>query len=345
MSSSSHSRPHVKLIAPLLRSRVSGHTDIRRFIGNSPALRDVVRKLPSIVDATGPVLVTGETGTGKDLIARNIHALGPRRKEPFLVQNCAALPADLFESELFGHTAGAFTGATRDRPGLFELAHGGTLFLDEIAELALPLQAKLLRVLEDQRVRRLGDNTERDVDFRLVAATNRDMQSELGAGRFRSDLFYRINVFTVTLPPLRDRREDVPALARHFLEQIARRRGITTPPLARSVLDALGRHDWPGNVRELANVIERAVAYAGAQALAVEHLDLPEQRDQEMRGSLHRRRHALERTLIENAVRRHSGNVSAAARSLDITRQHLSHLLRKHGLDAKQLGATTTRSQ
>jgi transcriptional regulator with GAF, ATPase, and Fis domain len=205
------------------------------------------------------VLILGETGVGKELIARTIHKESPRSGGPFVVVNCAALPPSLIESELFGHEKGAFTGADRQRRGRFELAHRGTIFLDEVGELPLEMQPKLLRVLQEGEIERVGGSQPIPVDVRVIAATNRDLKADIGAGRFREDLFYRISVYPITVPPLRDRREDIPSLVRHFTRHFARRRGRDISEIPAEVMRRLDSYQWPGNVRELQNVIERAV--------------------------------------------------------------------------------------
>jgi DNA-binding NtrC family response regulator len=291
------------------------------------------------------VLVTGESGTGKELVARALHAAGPRARRPFVALNCAALPAELAEAELFGHVRGAFTGAVHDRAGLFEAADGGTLFLDEIGDMPLGLQAKLLRVLEAGEVTRVGATRPVAVDVRVVAATHRGLDALVAAGRFRDDLRYRVAVLTVELPPLRERREDVPALAAHFLAHFAERHAVPPRPLADDARRALLAHDWPGNVRELRNAIERALLLADGDAIAA--ADLPA----EVRGStaplrpaeaaaadlpfVEARRRALDafdRAFLAAALERHGGNVSAAARVLGLHRPSLQKLIARLGL-------------
>jgi len=232
------------------------------IVGTSPALRQVLEQIAVVAPTRANVLVLGESGTGKELVARAIHETSPRAAKALVRVNCASVPKDLFESEFFGHVKGAFTGAVRDRVGRFELADGGTLFLDEVGEIPQDLQAKLLRVLQEGQFERVGEERTRTVDVRIVAATNRDLLAEVRAGRFRQDLYYRLGVFPVLLPPLRERLSDVPALAEHFVRVSAERLGVRRPKVMRSEIDALARYDWPGNVRELQNVIERAVILA-----------------------------------------------------------------------------------
>ncbi|HXI52290.1 MAG TPA: sigma 54-interacting transcriptional regulator [Candidatus Saccharimonadales bacterium] len=250
-------RKDLELANELLRD------DLRRnfgnIVGNSPALGKVLGQIATVAPTEANVLILGESGTGKELVAQAIHDLGARKERSLVRVNCASIPKDLFESEFFGHVRGAFTGAVRDRVGRFELANGGTLFLDEVGEIPLDLQSKLLRVLQEGQFERLGDDRTRTVAVRVIAATNRDLLAEAEAGRFRVDLYYRLSVFPIELPPLRARAEDIAPLAAHFLAQSARRLGVPTPSLAPFHVRDLQGYDWPGNVRELQNVIERAV--------------------------------------------------------------------------------------
>jgi DNA-binding NtrC family response regulator len=248
---------------------------VRGLVGQSKTMAkilDQVRKLQPL-DKTS-VLILGESGTGKELIARAIHFGGSRAKGPFLPVNCSAVPADLAESLFFGHIQGAFSGATATRKGYFENAHGGTLFLDEIGDMPPPLQAKLLRVLETGRILPLGADREKDVDFRLIAATNADMESEVAAGKFRQDLYYRLARFVAEVPPLRERQEDLPLLVRFFLRLLAGEMGIPNPSISESALGILRNHDYPGNIRELKNLIERALIESGGDEIRPEHLEL-----------------------------------------------------------------------
>src|ERR1700757_3205986 len=234
----------------------------RRFeqiIGNSPALESVLEQVEQVAPTDSTVLIQGETGTGKELIARAIHNLSARCGRPFIKLNCAAIPLDLLESELFGHEKGAFTGAIAQKPGRFELADKGTLFLDEVGDIPLPLQPKLLRILQEQEFERLGSSRTHQVDVRLVAATHRDLAEMVRNGEFRSDLYFRLNVFPVQLPPLRERRDDIPALVSHFVEFLGRRVGRPIDEIHPETMLALRSYDWPGNIRELQNLIERAV--------------------------------------------------------------------------------------
>ncbi len=245
------------------------------LVGQSPALGSVVRQIDLVAPTDATVLILGESGTGKELVAREIHRRSARSSRPLITVNCAAVPRELFESEFFGHARGAFTGALRDRAGRFELADRGTLFLDEIGEIPLELQSKLLRVLQAGDLERVGEDRTRRVDVRLIAATNRDLRAEADAGRFRQDLYYRLSVFPIELPPLRRRTDDIPPLAEHFLALAARKLGRPKPRLTPASLQQLQSHHWPGNVRELQHVIERAVITADGASLAIELPDAP----------------------------------------------------------------------
>lgn len=255
-----------------LQQELKEETNYREIVGRSRAVQEVVRKIELVAPTQAPVLITGESGTGKELIARAIHGAGSRGDRPLIRVNCAAVPADLFESEFFGHVRGAFTGAVADRVGRFELADQGTLFLDEIGEIPLELQGKLLRVLQEGQFERVGDTRTRSVDVRVVAATNRRLDQEVAAGRFREDLFYRLNVFPIESVPLRERPEDIPLLAAHFLGKISRRHGRDGLQLSRADVERLQAYHWPGNVRELENLIERALIVSTGNRLVI---DLP----------------------------------------------------------------------
>jgi DNA-binding NtrC family response regulator len=240
--------------------------------GISDKSKAVFRQIEQVAPSTLSVLVVGESGTGKELVAQTLHQLSPRRRNDFIAVNCAAIPATLLESEIFGHEKGAFTGAVQRKIGCFEMAHRGTLFLDEISEMDSGLQAKLLRVLQEQRFRRVGGTQVIEADVRLIAATNRDPAEAISEGKLREDLYYRLNVFTITLPPLRDRPEDVPLLTRHFAEQYAARNGGAVPTITHGALERMLGHRWPGNIRELKNAVERATLLSGGGPILAEHL-------------------------------------------------------------------------
>jgi DNA-binding NtrC family response regulator len=241
-----------------LRSKVR----FSEIVGKSAALRQVLQEVKLVAPSDATVLILGETGTGKELIARAVHQSSRRSDKPLIRVNCTSIPKELFESEFFGHAKGAFTGAIRDRAGRFEAANGGTLFLDEVGEIPLGLQAKLLRVLQEKSYERIGEERTRQTDVRIVAATNRDLKDEVAAGRFREDLYYRLNVFPLTVPALRERKEDIPFLATHFVDLLVKELGCPKPRLTRAAIETLQDYEWPGNIRELRNVIERAVIFA-----------------------------------------------------------------------------------
>ncbi len=256
----------------LLRRTLKEVWGYGQLVGASPAMREVFGLLELAAPTSAPVLLSGESGTGKELAARTLHELSPRHRDPFVPVNCAAIPETLLESEIFGHEKGAFTGALERRVGCFELAHGGTIFLDEVAEMTPSTQAKFLRILQDGMLRRLGGKTEVAVDVRVVAATNKDPEKAIRDGALREDLYYRLNVFSISLPPLRERREDIPLLIRAFLDEFDAKYDKRVKAVDEIVLEILRRHPWPGNVRELRNVIERAVIACAADVIAPAHL-------------------------------------------------------------------------
>src|SRR5246127_4800200 len=257
-----------------LEEEIRSEMNFAEIVGKSSALRKVLKRVETVAPTDSTVLIYGETGTGKELIARAIHDLSPRKSKPFVKLNCAAIPTGLLESELFGHEKGAFTGAIAQRIGRFEVANGGTIFLDEIGEIPLELQTKLLRVLQEREFERLGSSRTLRTNARLIAATNRDLEAMVSEQKFRSDLFFRLNVFPVHVPPLRERDGDIPLLVRHFTQQFSRRMNKTIETIPSATMDALCRYHWPGNIRELQNVIERAVIISAGPALSVDVADL-----------------------------------------------------------------------
>jgi transcriptional regulator with GAF, ATPase, and Fis domain len=311
-----------------------------QIVGRSPAMGRVLRLVDRVTDLALPVLIVGESGTGKELVARAIHFNGPRRRARIVGENCAAVPESLMESEFFGYVRGAFTGAVRDHAGLFEQAHGGTLFLDEVGETSLDMQKKLLRVLEEGEVRRVGGKASVPVDVRIVSATNRDLSDLLASGRFREDLYYRLAGVVIELPPLRDRREDVEPLLRHFLSEAAPAGAV--PKIDSAALDLLVAYEWPGNVRELRNEARRLVALAEGGTIRPEHLSgrilawhPPEPGRAQGRG-LKPMVEDLERRVLREALQRHGWNKSRAALELGLSRLGLRKKIERYGLDAEQ---------
>ncbi|MEQ8818620.1 MAG: sigma 54-interacting transcriptional regulator [Sumerlaeia bacterium] len=311
------------------------------MVGQSEALRRVLGQVDLVAPTGAAILIEGESGSGKELVARAIHRRSKRADKPLVKVNCAAIPRELFESEFFGHVKGAFTGAVRDRVGRFQLADRGTLFLDEVGEIPLELQSKLLRVLQEGEFERIGETTTRRVDVRIVAATNRDLKREAEAGRFREDLFYRLSVFPVSLPPLRERRDDIPVLLSHFIGQAAQRLGVPAPSVSRTELARLQGYDWPGNVRELAHVVERAVILArggradfsfvtaapGASAPAAEAPKPTVRRDRDLRQEMIAN---IEKALAETGGRIYGPG--GAAELLGVPPTTLSSRIRRWGI-------------
>jgi two-component system response regulator HydG len=314
-------------------------------LGASERWQRVLEIVREWADSDSTILITGETGTGKDLIARLIQRLGPRRERAFVAVNCATIPDNLFESELFGHIKGAFSGASQNRKGLTQEAEGGTLFLDEVGELPLDVQPQLLRFLETGEIRPIGQNRSIRVDTRVVAATNRDLQAMIGAGRFREDLYYRLNVLPLQLPPLRERREDIPLLAERFLQRFTRRLGRPVETISRRAVVVLKSYEWPGNVRELENVIERGVMLAKGKELRPEHLLMPGHDAAAGAGAAATRGGVgddlsvseLERLHVLAVLKRVGGNQKQAAQILEISKSTLWRKLKEYGVDASAL--------
>jgi DNA-binding NtrC family response regulator len=301
-----------------------------KFIANSEAMQPVLRLISSVGPSDANVLITGEHGSGKEVVARTLHALSARASRPLVAVNTGGLPEGVFESELFGHIKGAFTDAKTDRIGRFELAHGGTLFLDEIANIPLSQQAKLLRVLESGEMERVGSSQTRRVDVRIVSATNADLNQEVAAGRFRQDLLFRLNTIEIQIPPLRERRQDIPLLAMYFLERYSqryRKPAKTFDPLA---MQAMLEYAWPGNVRELDHAVERAVLLSAGDAVRVSDLSLKAPRDTQRLEELSLEE--VESLLIRKAIDRYGGNISQAAEALGLSRSALYRRLQKYGI-------------
>ncbi len=323
-----------------LRELVTRESSLGSIVGECPAMQKVFDVVRRAVPLNSTVLIQGESGTGKELVARHIHFAGPRKAKPFIVVNCAAIPDTLVESELFGHEKGAFTGAETSRPGKFEAAHGGTLFLDEIGDMRIESQAKLLRVLQDGVVERVGSTQTRTVDVRVVAATNRPLRERVEAGEFREDLYYRLEVLPLRLPPLRERMQDLPLLVRHFREKLAQRLGKDAPTLAPDAFEAMRRYRWPGNVRELEHTLEQLFILCDAASIRIE--DLPEKFHEPSAqaavfalpaGGLVLEE--LEQELIRQALQRSGGRIKEAAELLGLTYKTLQYRLKKHEIDRK----------
>ena len=333
-----------------LRGELARHEGFDQLVGRSPAMRRVYDLVRQIADTTATVLISGESGTGKELIARAIHRQGSRRDRPFVAVNCAALPAELLESELFGHERGAFTGAHARKLGKFEVAHTGTLFLDEIGMLRLDLQPKLLRALQEREIERVGGGRAIRVDARILAASNMNLRQAMATGRFREDLYYRLNVVPITVAPLRERRADVAPLARHFLAKYARQFGKAVTDLSPGALEVLERYHWPGNVRELENIVARSVALAAEPLVQLDQIPLdialaPAEAAPEDRLNLREAKQEVERLLILRALDRAGGNQTVAARLLDMHRNTLLIKLAQLGLRAAEPGGRSAGQQ
>jgi PAS domain S-box-containing protein len=321
-----------------LRRELEGRMRVGELVSHSPIMQKLFEVLPAIAASPSTVLLQGETGTGKELMARTLHALSPRAQGPFIAVNCGALPDTLLESELFGYKAGAFTGAVKDKSGRFTLAKGGTLFLDEIGEISAALQVRLLRVLQERTFEPLGSTRSEKADVRVIVATNRDLLERCKAGAFREDLYYRINVVRVELPPLRRRKEDIPLLAEQFIAHFNLLQNKTVGEIAPEALSLLMAYDWPGNVRELANVIERAFILCGAKRIDISHLPetltgLSLSPMSNGRVNLRCAREALDAQAIRAAIKRCGGNRLAAARELGIHKTTLFRKIRQLNID------------
>ena len=338
----SSERDHLADQLSMIARRETEFWNIAGFVGKSRTLQQILREIDLLQNAeTIPVLISGESGTGKELVARAIHSGSPRSEKPFVPVNCAAIPADLAESLLFGHVRGAFTGADREQTGYFELTDGGTLFLDEIGAMPLELQSKLLRVLEDGTILPLGAGEKRTVEARVLSATNADLQARIAAGTFREDLYFRLARFSVHVPPLRQHREDIPLLAEHFLELFVREMGRPAPELSPEALQTLMEYDFPGNVRELKNAMERALLESGGDTIQPGHLHLLHRVpvDSPVSGQPPEMEWpdfaAMELEQVKQALLQTRGNISAAARLLRVDRTRIYRLLRKHDLMPK----------
>lgn len=305
----------------------------------SRAMQQILKMVERVAPSKASVVITGQSGTGKEMIARAIHQLSDRRNKPFIAINCSAIPATLMESEIFGHERGAFTGADQRRLGTFELAHRGTLFLDELGELPPELQAKFLRVLEEERLRRLGGRNEVAVDVRVLAATNRDLSDEIAAGRFREDLFFRLNVFNVTLPALRDRPEDIPPLVELFMRKFAQEGGKRIRGIEREALRRLEGYHWPGNIRELRNCIERAVLLCDGDFISESELPpevLGRDSDASIRLSLSMTLREVDRAFVEAVLSRNGGNKARSAQELGVSEKTLYNKLNRYAADDRK---------
>jgi two-component system response regulator PilR (NtrC family) len=337
-----------KLVGSALRLRApaaAGAAGKVRVLGESPPMRRLRETVAKVARSQAPVHITGESGTGKELVARMIHEQGPRAEGPFVPVNCGAIPSELMESEFFGHRKGAFTGATADKAGLFQAAEGGTLFMDEIADLPLPMQVKLLRVIQEKALRPVGQSAEVPVDVRILSATHKDLRALVAAGQFREDLYYRINVIELRVPPLRERGDDLALLTRHVLERLAAGLGVPVPAVTPEAFGKLAGYHFPGNVRELENVLERALALCGGQVTAddiqvqgaaplpADPPATPAGAPEPPGGRLGDRLESVERAAIEQALAANRYNKTATARQLGLTLRALRYRMEKLGMD------------
>ncbi|MDX9873419.1 MAG: sigma-54 dependent transcriptional regulator [Spongiibacteraceae bacterium] len=321
----------------------AGQADTSQLVGNTPVMQELRKQIAKVARSQAPIYISGESGSGKEVVARLIHANGPRHHGPFVPVNCGAIPGELMESEFFGHVKGSFTGAHEDKKGLFEAADGGTLFLDEVADLPLAMQVKLLRAIQEKSVRKVGSNTEIAVDVRILSATHKNLLLEVEQGRFRSDLFYRINVIEIRVPSLRERSADIPLLADHLLAQLALEWQIPKPRLSPAAARALSDYPFPGNVRELQNVLERAYTLAEGEVIEADDLQLPEVPlatppsdtglDFNAFESLEAYLEETERQILRRALDQHRWNRTVTASALGMTFRQLRYRLQKLGLD------------
>ena len=322
-----------------LRREVERHYRFDQVIGNSERMLELFRLCERVIDSDITVLIEGETGTGKELIARIIHFNGPRKKMPFVSQNCGGIPDTLLASELFGHKRGSFTGAVKDKKGLFEIAHGGTVFLDEVAEMSPAMQTSLLRVLQEGEIKALGSDLGKKVDVRVISATNKNLEKEVQEGRLREDLFYRLSVFTVNLPPLRDRTGDIPVLANHFISKFSQKTKKSVVGFSQRAMDCLSSYPFPGNVRELENEIERAMAMVtDNNQIDISNLSdkirddsVRETHGVKFRGSLKEMVETLEKSVLLKKLREHGGNKTRVAKELGLSRNGLMKKMQRYG--------------
>jgi len=324
----------------LLRSEIE---EKYRMIGNSPPMEKLHKEIALAAPTNGRVLIYGENGTGKELVARAIHKASLRNKEPFIEVNCAAIPEDLIESELFGHIKGSFTGATEDKIGKFECATGATLFLDEVGDMSLKTQSKVLRALEEQRIERVGGSQSIEVDVRIIAATNKNLEEEIKKGNFRNDLYFRLNVIPITVPSLRERKEDIAVLASYFISYFSQEYGKRAKKLSPEALCVLSSYDWPGNVRELKNIVERLVIMVPSDNIDKEHIEIILQgKEIKPEGiyldfpSLKDAKEHFEKKYVLKKLQDNSYNISLTARQLKIERSHLHRKLKSFGISVSK---------
>ncbi|MDP3910381.1 MAG: sigma-54 dependent transcriptional regulator [Gemmatimonadales bacterium] len=336
---------HVVLVSENVRLKQEVHSH-HEIVGSSKAIRQVIALVEKVAPTPARVLITGENGTGKELVARAIHALSPRASGPFIEVNCAAIPTELIESELFGHVKGSFTGAFADRAGKFELADGGTLFLDEVGDMSLSAQAKVLRALQEGVISRVGSGKVLPVDVRVVAATNKRLEDEIREGRFREDLLYRLNVVPIDVPPLRERRGDIPQLAQHFSAELMKRGGLAAREIEPAAVQRLAAHDWPGNIRELRNAVERLLILASGDAVTESDVERlvgtggggrgtgagTANADWLRSGTFEEFKQAAERAFLLGKLQAYDWNVSETARTLQMPRSNLYKKIERYGL-------------